>query len=415
MRIARPITHTVVRPLTDPLVGSASFTPGQLFTSGEQGLWLDPSDFTRYMADRGPELVSNGTFNTDVAGWSANASTLAVVGGELEVTATATTEIGASTPLATVAGRYYEVSLTMRAAATNSVANACRVRVSSSATGGDIASTSAVTSNGTITTVKVSFVATLATHYIQLNVASAVAWGGVGDKAYFDNISVRELTAINTATMFQDAAGTTPVTAVEQPVGKILDKSGRGNHTSQTTDAARSVLKKSGAYYYRQSDGVDDSAATMTGGGASTAALIIMGFRTDAIGAAQTLFSDRSGNTGLKLEITAGGNIAFSGGNGASINTATGAAAAANTDYVVTAYYDGTNLSVQLNNGTATTAACSLSSGTAAITFGKDNGAASGFHNGREYQTIYLKNVTKSAGEISIAKSYVAAKCGVTL
>ena len=30
--------------------------------------------------------------------------------------------------------------------------------------------------------------------------------------------------------MFQDAAGTTPVTAVGQPVGRILDKSGRGNH-----------------------------------------------------------------------------------------------------------------------------------------------------------------------------------------
>lgn len=32
------------------------------------------------------------------------------------------------------------------------------------------------------------------------------------------------------STLFQDAAGTTPVTAVGQPVGRILDKSGRGNH-----------------------------------------------------------------------------------------------------------------------------------------------------------------------------------------
>ena len=32
------------------------------------------------------------------------------------------------------------------------------------------------------------------------------------------------------STMFQDAAGTVPVTAVGQPVGLILDKSGRGNH-----------------------------------------------------------------------------------------------------------------------------------------------------------------------------------------
>lgn len=44
------------------------------------------------------------------------------------------------------------------------------------------------------------------------------------------------------STMFQDSAGTTPVTAVEQPVGLILDKSGRGNHASQSTLASRPTL-----------------------------------------------------------------------------------------------------------------------------------------------------------------------------
>jgi hypothetical protein len=44
------------------------------------------------------------------------------------------------------------------------------------------------------------------------------------------------------STMFQDSAGTTPVTAVEQPVGKHLDKSGRGNHRSQATTTKRPVL-----------------------------------------------------------------------------------------------------------------------------------------------------------------------------
>lgn len=43
-------------------------------------------------------------------------------------------------------------------------------------------------------------------------------------------------------TMFQDAAGTTPVTAVEQPVGRILDKSGRGNHAFQSNLANRPTL-----------------------------------------------------------------------------------------------------------------------------------------------------------------------------
>ena len=44
------------------------------------------------------------------------------------------------------------------------------------------------------------------------------------------------------STMFQDSAGTTPVTAVGQPIGKILDKSGRGNHATQATSTKRPVL-----------------------------------------------------------------------------------------------------------------------------------------------------------------------------
>lgn len=61
-------------------------------------------------------------------------------------------------------------------------------------------------------------------------------------------------------TMFQDAAGTVPVTAVGQPVGLILDKSGRNNHARQTTSASRPILRQNavtGANYL-EFDGVDD-------------------------------------------------------------------------------------------------------------------------------------------------------------
>ncbi len=46
------------------------------------------------------------------------------------------------------------------------------------------------------------------------------------------------------STLFQDAAGTTPVTAVEQPVGRMLDKSGRGNHATQATTTKRPVYSR---------------------------------------------------------------------------------------------------------------------------------------------------------------------------
>lgn len=64
------------------------------------------------------------------------------------------------------------------------------------------------------------------------------------------------------STMYQDAAGTTPVTAVGQPVGKILDKSGRGNHATQSTTASRPTLQQESGKYYLSFDGVDDSLVT---------------------------------------------------------------------------------------------------------------------------------------------------------
>ena len=45
------------------------------------------------------------------------------------------------------------------------------------------------------------------------------------------------------STLFQDAAGTFPVTTIGNPVGKILDKSGNNNHATQTTGTARPLYK----------------------------------------------------------------------------------------------------------------------------------------------------------------------------
>lgn len=62
------------------------------------------------------------------------------------------------------------------------------------------------------------------------------------------------------STMYQDDAGTIPVTGVGQPVGLIRDKSGRNNHARQTTSASRPILRQNattGAYYL-EFDGSDD-------------------------------------------------------------------------------------------------------------------------------------------------------------
>ena len=59
------------------------------------------------------------------------------------------------------------------------------------------------------------------------------------------------------STLFQDAAGTIPVTADGDPVGKMVDQSGNGNHAVQTVSGRRPVYRTDGASSLG-SDGVDD-------------------------------------------------------------------------------------------------------------------------------------------------------------
>ena len=119
------------------------FNPLSWFAAGEQGAWYDPSDLTTlfqdaagttpvtlspmeqpvgFMLDKskglvlGSELVSNGDFTKGTTGWDITAGggvTLAVVNGELEITATASGFIITS-PITTIIGNTYSLILTAR-------------------------------------------------------------------------------------------------------------------------------------------------------------------------------------------------------------------------------------------------------------------------------------------------------------
>jgi len=66
------------------------------------------------------------------------------------------------------------------------------------------------------------------------------------------------------STMFQDAAGTTPVTAAGQPVGLILDKSGNGLHASQASTTKRPIYRQEEGVSSLEFDGTDDCLVTPT-------------------------------------------------------------------------------------------------------------------------------------------------------
>jgi len=63
----------------------------------------------------------------------------------------------------------------------------------------------------------------------------------------------------DTSTLFQDTAGTTPVTAVTQPIGRVNDKSGNGNHATQPTAGSRPLYQVDGGYGCAQFDATDDA------------------------------------------------------------------------------------------------------------------------------------------------------------
>ena len=89
-------------------------------------------------------------------------------------------------------------------------------------------------------------------------IASSAAWSPADLTSLVAWYDPSDLT-----TLFQDSAGTTPVTAAGQPVGLILDKSGNGHHASQSTSTARPLFQIDGSgNAHLVFDGVDDYLST---------------------------------------------------------------------------------------------------------------------------------------------------------
>lgn len=164
-------------------------------------------------------------------------------------------------------------------------------------------------------------------------------------------------------------------------------------------------------------DGVDDAITTAAGGGGTTAFFFCASINVAAVGVVQTLISDTGTNAGYRVRINASNQLELSAGNGSAYTTATttGTVSAGRT-YVVTCWHDGTNLNAQIDNGTvAQQAFATATAGTAAITVGKDNGAASGYFKGSIYAAIYVKDDVQTAAQISSTKKYCAKKGNLTL
>lgn len=225
------------------------------------------------------------------------------------------------------------------------------------------------------------------------------------------------------STMFQDSPGTTPVTAAGQPVGLILDKSGRGNNASQATAGSRPILRNSGALWYLEFDGVDDFLVTGSIGFTIDKMSVFSGMRKTsdaAIGIAAELSVSTATNNGtfaMYAPGTDGGNSYVSRNKGTIA-----------VDLFVTPYIAPISnvLALSLDVGAKINAVRvnGVSAGSSAADQGTGNFGSYPLYIGRRGGTsnpfvgniygLIVRGAASSASDITNAEQYLASKTGIS-
>jgi len=285
--------------------GSASapaFSPSSLYSSGSQGIWLDPSDLSTMFSDRagttpvttpgtvvglrldkskglalGAELVVNGTFDSGITGWTKGVGTTNPISwdsvGQRIIVTNDIAYYGsaAQTISGLVVGKSYKVSGTVSN-------NTVLAKIAF------VAGESNVSPGGGTASLIVT--ATATSHTLGL-VNNNNALGGV---SYWDNISVRELPG-NHAVAPTDAA---------RPIYGIEPKGGRRNLLLNTDTLATQSLTVTAVEHVLSFTGT----GTVTLSGASIAGPLIGTGASDRVSLTFT-------PTAASLTLTVVGSVTF--------------------------------------------------------------------------------------------------------
>jgi hypothetical protein len=223
------------------------------------------------------------------------------------------------------------------------------------------------------------------------------------------------------ATLFQDSAGTLPVTAPGQPVGLMLDKSGRGKHATQANVAARPTYQESGGLRYLVFDGVDDFMVTSAIDFTSTNKMTVFaGVRkqSDAARGMVVEINAATGRVGIEAPESATPSFAMYSQGTVQSYAKQMAGYAAPISAVVTAIGDigGDAAKLRINGIQAVQSLSDQGTGNysnAAVYIGRRGGSSLPF-NGNIYGLI-MRGAASSAAEIAQAERWLAGKTGVVL
>jgi len=206
---------SMLKPLIKPAgIGAArAWLADQLFRNGEVGAWLEPRDISTLYQDSagtipvttdgdpvglvldksqgyalGQNLVTNGTFESDVSGWTAQlGASTAWENGTLKLVAgVAGTTQRVSTPISCTVGKLYKVTAAIWRGTTT--ANVFLVGSANANLGSGVPSTGV--SSLTPVTVSIKVLATDTTMYVGLNDSLSSA---IGATSFIDNVTAVEI------------------------------------------------------------------------------------------------------------------------------------------------------------------------------------------------------------------------------
>lgn len=211
-------------------------------------------------------------------------------------------------------------------------------------------------------------------------------------------------------TLYQDAAGTTPVTASGQPVGRIEDKSGNGHHAT-ASGSARPTYTESGGLKYLAANGTAHN-LTITGdiSSTSTPLAFICGYQAFGTEAAalKFLFDCVSGRLVLAASANTAGQIGYFDGSWkeANINT--------ETKMVGSWLLQSSGGVVRQNATQVLSGAYSERAITSSTRLFSNNLGTSSFLQANLFSFIVAKSIP-NASALALAEEYAARASGVTL
>jgi hypothetical protein len=214
----------------------------------------------------------------------------------------------------------------------------------------------------------------------------------------------------DTSTLYQERGGGTTLSVLDGVVGTIRDKSGNGRNLSNSTDAARPLLRSTSGYSNAEFDGVDDFlTAAVTG--LATPCRIMWALAIPTL--ANSLYLRGAHTSGGNEYGLLNGTTNLTMFSGVTPRSLFPSSPAASTFVVIDEIWNGASSSIQINTTTATTG--TMDTGTlGGVTFGGNRFGSFQCSTLRLVSCIIVSG-TLSAGDAASLRTYMGAKVGVTL